>query len=227
MRAGDREEGGSQVPVGSTWNNQLPVAAALLSHFYPSSWCSQCRQPFLGFPAAGLTVALMWHTGYSSLQVLPGSSLQSSERDATDCLFVNDFQRNEPFLSIRKSLGICWKRQAHSVHEPACVLKYEIPRKCIDRRVTCPHHGLPLAICPFLSRGDRLVFTSQCGSNGQAQQPFQRLDFSCFKVTTIEDPSGWCRPSSHLERPVESEVRYTGSTPTDRFACGESGLHCT
>ena len=34
-------------------------------------------------------------------------------------------------------------------------------------------------------------------------------------------------PSSHLERPVESEVRHIGPMPTDRFSRGESGLHYT
>ena len=34
-------------------------------------------------------------------------------------------------------------------------------------------------------------------------------------------------PSSHSERPVESEVWHTGPTPTDRLSHGESGLHFT
>ena len=34
-------------------------------------------------------------------------------------------------------------------------------------------------------------------------------------------------PSPHLEKPVGSEVRQAGPTPTDRFFCGESGPHCT
>ena len=43
----------------------------------------------------------------------------------------------------------------------------------------------------------------------------------------IGDPSEWRGPSSHSERPVESEVWHTGPTPMDRFSRGESGLHCT
>ena len=46
----------------------------------------------------------------------------------------------------------------------------------------------------------------------------------CFP---IGDPSAWHGPSSHSERPVESEVQHTRPTPTDRFSRGESGLHCT
>ena len=34
-------------------------------------------------------------------------------------------------------------------------------------------------------------------------------------------------PSPHSEKPVGSEVPQAGPTPTDRFSCGESGLHCT
>ena len=34
-------------------------------------------------------------------------------------------------------------------------------------------------------------------------------------------------PSSYSERPVESELRHTGPTPTGRFSLGKSGLHCT
>ena len=40
------------------------------------------------------------------------------------------------------------------------------------------------------------------------------------------DHSAWCDPSSHSERSVESEVWHIGPTPTDRFSCGESDLHC-
>ena len=35
----------------------------------------------------------------------------------------------------------------------------------------------------------------------------------------------WPRP--HLGKPVGSEIQHTGPKPTDRFSCGESGLHCT
>ena len=34
------------------------------------------------------------------------------------------------------------------------------------------------------------------------------------------DRSAWHGPSSHSERPVESEVRHTGPTPTDVFLWG-------
>ena len=52
------------------------------------------------------------------------------------------------------------------------------------------------------------------------------------KGGNIGDRSAWCGPSSHSERPVESEVCHAGLTPTDRFFhaepdAGESGLHCT
>ena len=33
------------------------------------------------------------------------------------------------------------------------------------------------------------------------------------KGRNIGDHSAWCGPSSHLERPVESEVQHTGPTP--------------
>ena len=48
-----------------------------------------------------------------------------------------------------------------------------------------------------------------------------------FLPFCIGDHSVWCGPSSHLERPVESEVRHTGPTPMDRLSNGDSGLHYT
>ena len=44
---------------------------------------------------------------------------------------------------------------------------------------------------------------------------------------TIVDRSALCGPRSHSERPMGSEVRGAGLTPTDRFSGGESGPHCT
>ena len=47
------------------------------------------------------------------------------------------------------------------------------------------------------------------------------------KGGNIGDCSAWRGPSSHSERPVESEVQHTGPTPMDRISRVESGLHCT
>ena len=48
-----------------------------------------------------------------------------------------------------------------------------------------------------------------------------------YQCGFMGDHTVWHGPSSHLERPVESEVRHMGPTPMNRFSCGESGLHCT
>ena len=47
------------------------------------------------------------------------------------------------------------------------------------------------------------------------------------KGGNIGDRSVWRGSSSHLERPVESEVWHTGPMPTGGFSHAESGLHCT
>ena len=48
-----------------------------------------------------------------------------------------------------------------------------------------------------------------------------------YEAVSTGDRSAWRGPSSHSERPVESEARHIGPTPTDRFSHGESGPHCT
>ena len=71
----------------------------------------------------------------------------------------------------------------------------------------------------------RMMLTSLCPRKVFEQE--LKLLFNIHKWASTGHHSAWHGPSSHLERPVESEVWHTGPTPTDRFSHGESGLHFT
>ena len=53
-----------------------------------------------------------------------------------------------------------------------------------------------------------------------SNEEIANLSEAHFKTLVIGDCYTWCGPSSHSERPVESEVQHTGPRPTDRFSCG-------
>ena len=68
---------------------------------------------------------------------------------------------------------------------------------------------------PFYSQHVRLNFIAQHKEDGSL-----RRNVEGKRLMAIGNCSVWRGPSSHSERPVESEVGHTGPTPKDRFSLG-------
>lgn len=62
-------------------------------------------------------------------------------------------------LSIRKPVGIRWKRQTHAVHGGECVLECEIPTEEIHSWEAPCTLCEPSVAHPFISREDRDQFS--------------------------------------------------------------------
>lgn len=81
-----------------------------------------------------------------------------------------------------------------TLHGLICVLKYEIPRKCIARSSPCFLHVPQLAICSFISRGYRDWFS-------QAKKAifFFGLISNSFKINTKGCLEVWASKSQPYE----------------------------